>query len=142
MSEGADDEELCIVDVVSGAVEARLPYSHVRRGADAAVRTLAALGITELAETRTLDPDFRGTIGSDVKVTFDPDRGTARVSRGGRVIGSVRFKKAKGAAAPAWVDAWAAVIPGAVIIGAGANIGDGCGAWEYDEVRRILVPGG
>jgi hypothetical protein len=141
MSEGAADDELRIVDVVSGAVEARLPYSHVRRGANAAARTLAALGFTEVAETRTLDAGLGGG-GSGVEVAFDVDKGTARVSRGGRVIGSARFKKARGATTPAWVDAWAAAIPGAVIVGAGANIGDGCGAWGYDEVRRVLVPGG
>ena len=137
MTEEAADDELRIVDVVSGAVEARLPYSHVRRGADAAARTLAALGFTELAETRTLDASFGG-IG--VKVTFDADQGTARVSRGGRAIGSARFKMARGSTTPVWVDAWAAAIPGAVIVGAGANIGDGCGAWGYDEVVRVLVP--
>ena len=138
MSDGdTANDELRIVDLVSGALEARLPYSHVRRGADAAARTLAALGFTELAETRTLDAVFGG-IG--LKVTFDVDRGTARVSRGGRVIGSARFKKARGATTPAWIDPWAAVIPGAVIVGAGTNIGDGCGAWGYDEVVRILVP--
>jgi hypothetical protein len=139
MSEGDADEELRIVDVVSGAVEARLAYSHVRRGADAAARTLEALGFAEVVETRDLDADFGG-IG--LKVTFDVEAGTARVSRGGRVIGSVRFKKVRGSTTPAWVDAWAAVIPGAVIVGAGANIGDGCGAWVYGDVRRVLVPGG
>jgi hypothetical protein len=141
MSEGDADEELRIVDVVSGAVEARLAYSHVRRGADAAARTLAALGFAEVVETRTLDARF-GVGGIGVEVRFDSEAGTARVSRGGRVIGSVRFKKARGSTTPAWVDAWAAAIPGAVIVGAGANIGDGCGAWGYDEVVRVLVPGG
>jgi hypothetical protein len=34
------------------------------------------------------------------------------------------------------------MIPGAVIVGASANIGDGCGAWVYDDVLRVLVPGG
>ena len=139
MSEGDADEELRIVDVVSGAVEARLAYSHVRRGADAAARTLAALGFAEVVETRALDAGFGG-IG--VKVTFDVEAGTARVSRGGRVIGSARFKKPKGATTPAWVDPWAAAIPGVVIVGAAANIGDGCGAWIYPQVLRILVPEG
>ncbi len=134
----AANDELRIVDLASGALRARLPYSHVRRGADAAARTLAALGFTELAETRDLDPDSGG-IG--LKVTFDVDQGTARVSRDGRVIGSAQFKKPKGATTPAWVDAWAAAIPGAVIVGASANIGDGCGAWVYGDVRRVLVPG-
>ena len=132
-----DDDELRIVDLASGAVQARLPYSHVRRGADAAARTLAALGFTELAKTRDLDAVFRG-IG--VKVTFDVDKGTARVSRGGRPIGTARFKKPKGATTPPWVDPWAAAIPGAVIVGASTNIGDGCGAWIYGHVLRILVP--
>ena len=77
-----------------------------------------------------------------LKVTFDVDQGTARVSRGGRTIGSARFKKPKGATTPAWVDPWTAAIPGAVIVGASANIGDGCGAWIYGDVRRILVPAG
>src|SRR5450432_459346 len=134
----AANDELRIVDLASGALQARLPYSHVRRGADAAARTLAALGFTELAETRDLDADSGG-IG--LKVTFDVDQGTARVSRDGRVIGSAQFKKPKGATTPAWVDPWAASIPGAVIVGASANIGDGCGAWVYGDVRRVLVPG-
>jgi Tetratricopeptide repeat len=134
----AANDELRIVDLASGALQARLPYSHVRRGADAAARTLAALGFTELAETRDLDADFGG-IG--LKVTFDVDQGSARVSRDGRVIGSAQFKKPKGATTPAWVDPWAASIPGAVIVGASANIGDGCGAWVYGDVRRVLVPG-
>jgi hypothetical protein len=134
-----NNDELRIVDLASGDLKARLPYSHVRRGADAAARTLAALGFTEVVETRTLDASFGG-IG--VEVTFDVDRGTARVSRGGRVIGNARFKKPKGATTPPWVDPWAASIPGAVIVGAAANIGDGCGAWVYGDVRRILVPGG
>ena len=47
------------------------------------------------------------------------------------MIGTARFKKPKGATTPPWVDPWAAAIPGAVIVGAGANIGDGCGAWIY-----------
>jgi tetratricopeptide (TPR) repeat protein len=135
---GAADDELRIVDLASGVVEARLPYSHVRRSADAAARTLAALGFTELAATRDLDAVFGG-IG--LKVTFDVDQGTARVSRGGRVIGNARFKKPKGATTPPWVDPWAASIPGAVIVGAATNIGDGCGAWIYPRVLRILVPG-
>jgi hypothetical protein len=134
----APNDELRIVDLASGDVKARLPYSHVRRGADAAARTLAALGFTELAATRDLDAVFGG-IG--LKVTFDVDQGTARVSRGGRVIGNARFKKPKGATTPPWVDPWAASIPGAVIVGAATNIGDGCGAWIYPRVLRILVPG-
>jgi hypothetical protein len=134
----AANDELRIVDLASGALQVRLPYSHVHRGADAAARTLAALGFTELAETRDLDADFGG-IG--LKVTFDVDQGSARVSRDGRVIGSAQFKKPKGATTPAWVDPWAASIPGAVIVGASANIGDGCGAWVYGDVRRVLVPG-
>jgi hypothetical protein len=104
MSEGDADEELHIGDVVSGAVEARLAYSHVRRGADAAARTLVALGFAEVVETRELDARF-GVGGIGVKVTFDVEAGTARVSRGGRVIGSARFKKARGATTPAWVGA-------------------------------------
>ncbi len=140
MSEGAGDDELRIVDLVSGVVEARLPYSHVRRGADAAARTLAALGFAEVVETRALDAGFGRGIG--VEVTFDVEAGTARVSRGGRVMGSARFKKPKGATTPAWVDPWATAIPGAVIVGASANIGDGSGAWVYGDVRRVLVPGG
>ena len=138
MSEDAADEELRIVDLASGAVQARLPYSQMRRGADAAARTLAALGFTELAKIRTLDTSFE-SLG--VRVTFDLDRGTARVSRGGRAIGTAQFKKAKGSMTAAWAGgAWAAAIPGAVIVGAEANIGDGCGAWIYDDVLRILVP--
>ena len=77
-----------------------------------------------------------------LKVTFDVDQGTARVSRGGRAIGTARFKKPKGATTPPWVDPWAAAIPGAVIVGAATNIGDGCGAWIYGHVLRILVPAG
>jgi hypothetical protein len=130
-------DELRIVDLATGALQARLPYSHVRRGADAAARTLAALGFTELVETRDLDADF-GAIG--LKVTFDIDQGTARVSRGGRALGTARFKKPKGATTPPWVDPWAASIPGAVIVGASANIGDGCGAWVYGQALRVLVP--
>ena len=139
MSEVAGDDELRIVDLVSGVEKARLPYSHVRRGADAAARTLAALGFAEVVEARALDA---GGGGIGVEVTFDVEAGTARVARGGRVLGSARFKKRKGATTPAWVDPWAAAIPGAVIVGASANIGDGCGAWVYGDVRRILVPGG
>jgi hypothetical protein len=144
MSEGDDgDEEVRIVDVVSGAVAGRLAYRHVRRGADAAARTLGALGFTEVVETRELDAGVGVGVGKiGVEVTFDVEAGTARVSRGGRVIGSARFKKARGSTTPAWVGAWAAAIPGAVVVGAGANIGDGCGAWGYDEVVRVLVPGG
>ncbi len=133
------NDELLIVDLASGALQARLPYSHVRRGADAAARTLAALGFTELAKTRDLDAVFGGL---GLKVTFDVDQGTARVSRGGRTIGTARFKKPKGATTPPWVDLWVASLPGAVIVGASANIGDGCGAWIYPQVLRILVPGG
>ena len=114
-------------------------YSHVRRGADAAARTLAALGFAEVVETRGLDA---GGGGIGVEVTFDVEVGTARMARGGRVIGSARFKKRKGATTPAWVDPWAAAIPGGVIVGAAANIGDGCGAWVYGDVRRVLVPEG
>jgi tetratricopeptide (TPR) repeat protein len=131
------DDELRIVDVATGAVRARLPYSQVRRGADAAAHTLAALGFTELAETRTLDTSFEAL---GLEVTFDPDHGTAHLSRGGRPLGTAQFKKPKGATTPAWVAPWAAAIPGAVIVGAGANIGDGCGAWAYDDVLRILLP--
>jgi hypothetical protein len=109
----------------------------VRRGADAAARTLAALGFTELAKTRDLDAVFGGV---GLKVTFDVDQGTARVLRGGRPIGTARFKKPKGATTPPWVDPWVAAIPGAVIVGAATNIGDGCGAWIYGQVLRILVP--
>ena len=138
--DAAAHDELRIMDLASGALQARLPYSQVRRGAAAAARTLGALGFTELAETRDLDADFGGIGG--LKVTFDVDQGTARVSRGGRVIGSARFKKPKGATTPPWVDPWAAAIPGAVIVGAAANIGDGCGAWVYGQVLRVLVPGG
>ncbi len=133
----AANDELRIVDLASGALQARLPYSHLPRGADAAARTLVALGFTELAETRALDAAFGG---SGLKVTFDVDQGTARVSRGGRPIGTARFKKPKGATTPAWLDPWAASIPGAVIVGAAANIGDGCGAWVYGQVLRVLVP--
>jgi hypothetical protein len=134
----APNDELRFVDLATGDLKVRLPYSHVRRGADAAARTLAALGFTKVVETRTLDASFGG-IG--VEVTFDVDQGAARVSRGGRVIGSAQFKKPKGATTPAWVDPWAAAIPGGVIVGAAANIGDGCGAWIYPHVLRILVPG-
>ena len=135
----APNDELRIVDLATGDLKARLPYSHVRHGADAAARTLAALGFTELVETRDLDAVFGGT---GLKVTFDVDQGTARVSRGGGTIGTARFKKPKGATTPPWVDPWAASIPGAVIVGAAANIGDGCGAGIFPHVLRILVPEG
>jgi hypothetical protein len=137
------DDELWIADVASGVVQARLGYGRDRRGATAIARTLAALGFSQTIAIHRLSEDESGTFvgvlpGDHLRISVDG--ATARVSRGGHVIGKARFVQPPGADGDSWFDPWVAPIDGAVILGAGVSIGDGCGAWSYDQVLRILIP--
>ncbi len=137
---------LWIADVATATVRARLACGHGRAGAAAIGRTLDALGFTTRVPTRALhEHDGKSNVifrdqGLEVSLAGP----IARLARAGRVVGEVRFDIPKDAEVPnaetSWVAPWAAPVPGAVIVGAGVAITEGCGAWEYDEVRRILLP--
>ena len=142
MSEDVDGpKELRVADAVTGRLVARLPY----RAADERMvgRALAALGFdtadvrsSELASGDDPSPQagMRGVLpGSRVSVTVKGGR--VKLRDQGRVI----------AEAPITVvplSGWLATAPGGVLIGAGISIGDGCGAWEYDDTVWLPLGGG
>jgi hypothetical protein len=85
------DDQLWIADVRTDAVRARLGFGHDDRAAAAVGRTLDALAFTEVVEIRRLDENEAGKRAvifpsSGIEVTFDD--GTARVRRGGYLIGA------------------------------------------------------
>jgi hypothetical protein len=140
MSEEVDGPmELRVADAVTGRLVARLRY---RAGEEFAVgRALAALGFdtADVRPGRFASGDnptpagMRGVVpGSRLSVTVKGGRVTLRDQ--GRVIAAAPIT-----AEP--VTAWMAAAPGGVLIGAGVSIGDGCGAWEYDDMVWLPLGG-
>ena len=110
---------------------ARLPY---RGGEERAVgRALVALGF-DTAGVRPGDfgageiqpqAAMRGVVpGSRVSVTIKGGR--VKLRDQGRVIAEAPITSQP-------LTGWMAAAPGGVLVGAGVSIGDGCGAWEYDD---------
>jgi len=144
-------DQLWIADAATATVRARLDYGRGRAGAAAIGRTLDALGFTVRAPIRRLggndgaDPDQSSAVAfREQGLTVSLAGSVARLTRDKQVIAQVRFDKPKGTEVPnadtSWTDPWAALIPGAVVVGAGVAIAEGCGAFEYDEVRLLLLP--
>jgi hypothetical protein len=133
MTEGPEPMELRVVDVATGRLLARLPYrDRDEKGVDSA---LADLGF-ELEKvrsrdlstpTQTKEPDMRGTV-EDIRVVVKGGR--VRLSADGRPVGESRIGSP-------FTSGWAAKVRGGVLVGAAVNIGDGCGAWVYDDVVWI-----
>jgi hypothetical protein len=133
MTEGPEPEELRVVDVATGRLLRRLPYRD--RDAKGVDRALADLGF-EVEKVRARDlakgpeakeQDLRGTVDGIRVVVKD---GRVRLSADGRPIGESRIGSP-------FTSGWAAKVGGGVLVGAAVNIGDGCGAWVYDDVVWI-----
>jgi hypothetical protein len=133
MTEGPEPMELRVVDVATGRLLARLPYrDDDAKGVD---RALADLGFEVekirsrdlSAPTRTQEPEMRGTV-EEIRVVVKGGR--VRVSAAGRPVGESRIGSS-------FTSGWAAKVRGGVLVGAAVNIGDGCGAWVYDDVVWI-----
>ena len=133
MTEDPDRMELRVVDVATGRLLARFPHrDHDEKGVD---RALADLGFEvekvrsrDLSTpTRTQEPEMRGTV-EDIRVVVKGGR--VRLSAAGRPVGEGRI-------GALYTSGWAAKVRGGVLVGAAVNIGDGCGAWIYDDVVWI-----
>ena len=70
---------------------------------------------------------MRGTV-EDIRVVVKGGR--VRLSADGRPVGEGRI-------GALYTSGWAAKVRGGVLVGAAVNIGDGCGAWIYDDVVWI-----
>jgi hypothetical protein len=133
MTEDPDRMELRVVDVATGRLMARFPHrDHDEEGVD---RALADLGF-EVEKVRSRDlstptptkePEMRGTV-EDIRVIVKGGR--VRLSADGRPVGESRIGSP-------FTSGWAAKVRGGVLVGAAVNIGDGCGAWIYDDVVWI-----
>jgi hypothetical protein len=126
--------ELRIADATTGHLVARLRYRDDQL--DAVDRGLAALGFElETVSRRPLDGPKSGARSATLeglRVTVKED-GRVRLSQNGRVVGDARI------GAP-FDDGWAAWIRDGVLISTAVNIGDGCGAWAYDDYVWIPLP--
>lgn len=138
--------ELWIADATTGIVSARLPHGGGRRDRAAVDAVLGALGFdtagvasTEIADDGDDDGDGRGRLPkSDVTVVFK--RETVRLLRRRETVGQGRFPIVPNDQDHHTEHLWAARVPGAVLVGADVNIGDGCGAFGYNDVLWIRLP--
>ena len=130
-----------MTDAVAGRLVARLPY----RAADERMvsRALAALGFDtadirsgELASGDDASPQagLRGVL-PESRVSVTVKGGRVKLRDQGRVIAEAPIT-----AVP--LSGWLATAPGGVLVGAGVSIGDGCGAWEYDDTVWLPLGGG
>jgi hypothetical protein len=136
MSEDPEPQELRVVDVATGRLMARLPCrDHDAKGVD---RALADLGFeVEKVPSRPLairtggqQPDLLGRVEGIRVVVKD---GRVSLSADGRPVGESRVGSP-------FTSGWAAKVRGGVLVGAAVNIGDGCGAWVYDDIVWIPLP--
>jgi hypothetical protein len=139
MSDRPGPKELRVADAATGQLRARLPY---REGDARAVdRALADLGFdTEKVNRRSLAMRAAGSGGPDLSGTLD---GGVRVAvTGGRVRLFVNGRAAGEARTGSPSDgAWAAKLRGGVLVVTSVNVGDGCGAWVYDDTVWIPLAG-
>jgi hypothetical protein len=136
---GHEPSELRVIDAATGKLVARLPYRRVSpRAVDQA---LAAMGFeTGAVKARDLGGvgadggagfrGFKGHVpGSSVSVVVN--KGRVRLNEGAHLVGeAVVAAHSDYPSAGAWV----ATVPGGVLVGVDVNVGDGCGAWGYDDV--------
>jgi len=133
MSEEGGYAELRVADVAAGRLLTRMRFRDAEdKGVD---RALADLGFdVEKVAARELDrpqrdkqPDLIGFV-DDIRVTVQAGR--IRLSAKGQSIAQARTGME--------VDGgWAGKVRGGMLVVASVNIGDGCGAWAYDDVVWI-----
>jgi hypothetical protein len=108
--------------VADVALDARIRLQTPPEGPGSRVRE------RDLAKgTEAREQDLRGTVDG-IRVVLNDGR--VRLSADGRPVGESRI---------GWpfTSGWAAKVGGGVLVGAAVNIGDGCGAWVYDDVVWI-----
>jgi hypothetical protein len=133
MSEEAQYAELRVGDAATGRLLARMRFRDAEnKGVD---RALADLGFeVEKVVAHDLDrpqkdkqPDLIGFV-DDIRVTVQAGR--IRLSAKGQPIAQART-------GPEVDGGWAGKVRGGMLVVASVNIGDGCGAWAYDDVVWI-----
>jgi hypothetical protein len=77
------------------------------------------------------DPELSGTLDG-VRVAVK--QGRVRLFAAGRMAGEARVGSP-------FDGGWAAKVRGGVLVAASVNVGDGCGAWAYDDVVWIPIVG-
>jgi hypothetical protein len=127
--------ELRVVEVATGRLLACLPYRD--RDAKGIDRALLDLGF-EAEKVRPRDltirtgahqPELLGTVEGVRVVVKD---GRVRLAADGHSVGEAHIGSP-------FTRGWAAKVRGGVLVGAAVNIGDGCGAWVYDDFVWIPI---
>jgi hypothetical protein len=134
---------LWIADATTGLVSARLSDDGGRRDRAAIDATLGALGfdtagvVSSEVEDNGDNGDAPRTRLPKTGLTVVFKRETVRLLRGRKTVGQGRFTAVPNDTDHHSKGLWAARLPGAVLVGADVNIGDGCGAWVYNDVLWI-----